>query len=93
MVKNVLQKHGNRPRPRPNPVCPPISLHGPVNRKTTISDLNIWLFFFALYHITNLLCTHIRLYIPYFFASYFARAETFVVFTICVLTLHMVGVV
>jgi len=42
MVKNVLDECGNRPRP--NPLCPPISLQDPITQKTTILNLNFWHF-------------------------------------------------
>ena len=114
--KNVLQKHGSRPRP--NPLYPPIRLHGPVNQKTTISNLNVWFFFFVLHHvITTLLPTHIRQYMylivlhhtlpeqkcvranvmrnvkVFCLTSVFNWFVTFVVFTISVVSLYMVGVI
>jgi len=109
-----LQKHDSRPRP--NPVCPSISLHGPINQKTTISDLIFFKFFFCIvscyyefmYRTQYMYLIVLHHTLPeqkcvranvmrnvkvYCLISVFNWFVTFVVFTICVLPLYMVGVV
>lgn len=62
-------------RSRPNHLCPPISLQGPITQKTTISNLNVCHFSCIISHYKCLNYTYLAINIHYCFTSYFAWAE------------------
>jgi len=53
---------GGCSRSRPNRLCSPFTLHGPITDKTTISKLNIMHFSFIVSLCHKNLCTHLRQY-------------------------------
>jgi len=53
---------GGCSRSRLNRLCWPFTLHGPITKKTTISNLNIMHFSFIVSLCHKTLCTHVRQY-------------------------------